>query len=113
MQPQSRRLFDIGAQAERTALAWQRTALGVVAVGALTVRWSVTEDFPVLPGIALVVVGGLAGLFVVRNRYLRVLQTVQSDQTPLSRYLIPVTTAFLVVVIAAITVGVAVEFARE
>lgn len=108
-----RALFDVGAQAERTALAWQRTALGVVAVGALSVRWSVAEDFPVLPGIAMVVFGGLAGLFVVRQRYLRVLRTVQSAQTPLSRYLIPLTTIFMVVVLAVIALGVAVEFGRE
>lgn len=108
-----RELFDVGAQAERTALAWQRTALGVMAVGALSVRWSVTEDFPVLPGIALVVFGGLAGLFVVRQRYLRVLKTVHSDQTPLSRYLIPLTTIFMVGVLTVIAMGVAVEFTRE
>lgn len=105
-------LFDVGAQAERTALAWQRTALGLVAVAALTVRWSVTENFPVLPGIGLAVAGGLAGLVVVRQRYLRVLHTVQTGQTPASRYLIGATTLFMVAVIVGIAVGVAVEFTR-
>lgn len=101
---------DAGTAAERTALSWQRTALGVVATGALTVRWSVTEHFPMLPGIALTVFGGVAGLFVVRQRYLRVLTTVRTGQTPLSRYLVAATTAFMVVVIAGVAVGVASQF---
>lgn len=111
--PDSRALFDIGAQAERTSLAWQRTALGVVAVGALSIRWSVTENFPVFPGIALVVFGAIAGLFVVRQRYLRVLKTVTTGQNPLSRYIIGLTTVFMIVVIGAIAIGVAIEFSRE
>jgi uncharacterized membrane protein YidH (DUF202 family) len=109
---QDGRLFDVGAQAERTAMAWQRTALGLVAVAALTVRWSVTENLPVLPGIALAVAGGLAGLVVVRQRYLRVLRTVPHGQTPVSRYLIPASTVFMVAVTVGIAVGVAVEFSR-
>lgn len=103
---------EAGAQAERTALAWQRTAIGVVAVGALTVRWTIVEHFPALPGIALATFGGVAGLFVVRQRYLRVHQTVAAGRTPVSRYLIPATAAFMAVVVAAITVGVVIEFAR-
>ena len=101
---------DAGTAAERTALSWQRTALGVVATGALTVRCSVTEHFPILPGVALTAFGGIAGLFIVRQRYLRVLITVRTGRTPLSRYLIPATTAFMVVVEAGIAVGVASRF---
>lgn len=111
--PDTRQLFDVGAQAERTALAWQRTALGLVAVAALTVRWSVTENFPVFPGIGLAVAGGLAGLVVVRQRYLRVLRTVETGHTPTSRYLIGATTVFMVAVVVGIAVGVAVEFSRD
>lgn len=106
-------LTDAGVQAERTALAWRRTGLGLVAVGALAVRWSVSEDFPPYPGVLLSAFGGVAGLFIVRARYLRVLHTVQTGQTPLSRYLIPVTTLVMVAVVAAFAVGIAAEFARE
>ena len=107
-----RRLFDIGAQAERTAMAWQRTGIGVMAAGALVVRWSVAEDFTVLPGIALTVFGGFLSLYIVRQRYRRVLTTVEAGQTPLSRYLIPGTTVFLLVVVVATAIAVADELAH-
>lgn len=34
-------LFDLGLQAERTALSWRRTSLSIVAAGALLLRLSV------------------------------------------------------------------------
>ena len=77
-------LFDVGAQAERTALAWQRTGIGTIAVGALVLRWCVTENFPLWPGVVLAMCGGITTLFLVRQRYQRVLRTVTTAQTPLS-----------------------------
>lgn len=103
---------EAGSQAERTALAWRRTSLSLIAVGALAIRWSVAEDFPPYPGVLLTAFGGVVGLFVVRARYLRVLHTVSTGQTPLSRYLIPITTVFMVLVALAFSVGMAAEFAR-
>lgn len=105
-------LFDVGAQAERTAMAWQRTGIGVMAAGALVVRWSVAEDFTVWPGVLLTVFGGFLSLYIVRQRYRRVLTTVESGQTPLSRYLIPATSAFLVVVVVATAIAVSDELAH-
>jgi len=105
-------LFDIGAQAERTALAWQRTGIGAIAVGALVLRWCVTEDFPLWPGIVLAACGGVTTLFLVRQRYHRVLRTVSTGQTPMSRLLVPGTTLFMVVVVLGIGVGVCYEFLR-
>jgi len=102
---------EAGTQAERTALSWRRTSLGLIGVGALAVRWSVTEDFPPYPGVILTAFGGVVGLFVARARYLRVLHTVSNGQTPLSRYLIPVTTVVMVLVALAFSVGIAAEFA--
>lgn len=104
---------EAGSQAERTALSWRRTALGLIAVGALAIRWSVAEDFPPYPGILLTAFGGVVGLFVPRARYLRVLDTVSRGQTPLSRRLIPLTTAVMVVVAVGFALGIALEFARS
>jgi uncharacterized membrane protein YidH (DUF202 family) len=98
-----------GAQAERTALAWQRTGIGLVLIGLLITRWSVTEAFPAWPGIVVAGLGGLAGLILVRRRYHRVLHTVSTGQTPLSRYLVPSTTALMVLIVLGVAAGYAVE----
>jgi uncharacterized membrane protein YidH (DUF202 family) len=37
-QPSEHALFDLNAAAERTSLAWQRSGLGMVGVGALFIR---------------------------------------------------------------------------
>ena len=105
-------LFDVGAQAERTALAWQRTGIGLMAAGALVVRWTVTERFPPWPGVALVGFGAFASLLLVRQRYRRVLKMVRAEQTPLSRYLIPGTAAFMVAVILAMIGALGFELAH-
>lgn len=103
---------EAGSQAERTALSWRRTSLSLIAVGALAIRWSVAEDFPPYPGILLTAFGGVVGLFVPRGRYRRVLHTVATGQTPLSRNLIPVTTAVMALVAIAFAIGIAAEFGR-
>ena len=55
-----RHLLDAGAQAERTALAWQRTGIGAVAVGALLVHGHVNQHvLPLWPGLLLATVAGL------------------------------------------------------
>lgn len=105
-------LIDAGGPAERTALAWQRTALGVVAVGALATRWTVTEQYPVWPAIVLATFGGVVGLFLGRQRYLRILTTVRAGETPLSRYLVPATAVFMVLIAAALSVGIGIELTR-
>lgn len=106
------RLLDVGAVAERTALAWQRTGVGIMASGALAVRWCVIENFPVWPGVLLAVIGAGASLIVVPRRYRRVLETVRAGQTPLSRYLVPATAAFMTAVVLTMAIGVGVELAR-
>lgn len=105
-------LFDVGAQAERTALAWQRTGIGTIAIGALVLRWCVTEGFPLWPGIVLAACGGAATLFLVRQRYHRVLRTVSAAETPVSRFLVPGTAIFMVSVVLAVGYGVFCELLR-
>jgi uncharacterized membrane protein YidH (DUF202 family) len=102
-------LMDVGAQAERTALAWQRTAIGVMAVGALWVRWDIHEHLPVWPGILLTAVAGLAVVMLVPVRYSRVLRTVRAGHTPLSRATVPAAAAVLAVVILAVGAEVAIR----
>ena len=104
-------LIDAAGPAERTALAWQRTSLGVVVVGALAARWCATEQFPVWPPIVLAAFGGVIGLFLGRQRYLRIMATVRAGETPLSRYLVPATAVFMVLIVAAISTGICIELA--
>jgi putative membrane protein len=62
-------------QPERTALAWRRTGLGMLAVAALLVHAAMRKESPVLLGAAYVVallgLGTLGGLATVRYRRLR------------------------------------------
>lgn len=99
-------LFDVGAQAERTALAWQRTGIGAMAVGALLMRAHVHAHLlSPWPGALLVVVAALAILILVPQRYRRVLGSVRAGRSPLSRGMVPAATLVLVVA----TVGIGVE----
>ncbi len=56
-----------GAQAERTALSWQRTGLAAVAVGALAARTTAP-----VAGVVLVLDGVLAAGVVAPIRYARI-----------------------------------------
>lgn len=109
MDPERSELMDVGAQAERTALAWQRTGIGTMAAGGLAVRWSVTEHFPIWPGVLLVVLGAFASLILVRQRYRRVLKTVRAGQSPLSRFLVPGAALFMIAVVLSIGAGIVTE----
>jgi uncharacterized membrane protein YidH (DUF202 family) len=65
-------VLDLGLQHERTALAWDRTALGLIVVGALVVR--AVRDLGLLwaiPGLLTVGVGGLVLWLGVRQRHRR------------------------------------------
>jgi uncharacterized membrane protein YidH (DUF202 family) len=109
MDPQPAELVDVGAQAERTALAWQRTGIGTMAAGALAVRWSVTEHFPLWPGVVLVLFGAFASLVLVQQRYRRVVKTVRAGQSPRSRILVPGAALVLLVVVLSIGAGIVAE----
>jgi uncharacterized membrane protein YidH (DUF202 family) len=102
-------LIDVGAQAERTALAWQRTGIGLMAVAALLLRWEVTEYLPVWPGVVIAAVAGVAVLFVVPDRYRRVLRAVRAGHTPRSRRMLPAATVFMILVILCLSAELAVS----
>jgi uncharacterized membrane protein YidH (DUF202 family) len=64
------RLFDLGAQLERTTLAWLRTALALTAAGALVARFAVISGLPLLGyavGAALVATGIFSGALASRS----------------------------------------------
>jgi putative membrane protein len=95
-------------QPERTALSWQRTALGAVAVGALIGHRGVVGGHPALlvpAGIcALIGVAMLSGVGAVRDR--RVWQRTHQDEPVADARLATLGTAAVVVVtlLAAVSV---------
>ncbi len=99
-------LMDVGAQAERTALAWQRTGIGMMAVGALLVRWNVEQHVPAWPGVLLTIVAGLAILVLVPHRYHRILQTVRAGHNPRSRGMVPGAMLLVLVLALGIAAGI-------
>lgn len=81
-------LFDPGAQAERTALSWRRTGLGLVGVGALLLRSG--GDGPAVLSLAVgaadVATGAVLAAVVAPSRYRRTLAAVTAGRTPLARW---------------------------
>jgi uncharacterized membrane protein YidH (DUF202 family) len=59
-----------GLQAERTAMAWQRTALGLGGVSALLLHHAGGKPLPSVPG-AAGLLAALVVLLLVEARYLR------------------------------------------
>jgi uncharacterized membrane protein YidH (DUF202 family) len=102
-------LLDAGAQAERTALAWQRTGIGAMAVAGLLLRWDVTEHLPVWPDILVAAAAGIAVMFFVSGRYRGMLRAMRADRTPLSRAMVPAATVSMLVIILDIGAELAVS----
>lgn len=96
-------LMDVGAQAERTGLAWQRTMFSMIAVGALLLHAHINERlWPMWPGALLMTLAGGTALVVVPLHYRWILRTVRSGHSPVSRTTISVTTLALVVTIVGV-----------
>lgn len=95
-------LIDVGAQAERTALAWQRTAIGALAVAALVLRWEALDDLPMWPGIVLAVAGGATVVSFASRRYRCMLHAMGDRRTPVSRRMVPAATVAMTAVILGI-----------
>jgi uncharacterized membrane protein YidH (DUF202 family) len=77
-------LLDLGAAAERTSFAWQRSGLGMVGVGALFIRGHALLS--VLTGCVLVGTGILATTLLGPWRYQAILARVRAKRSPSSRW---------------------------
>lgn len=72
-------VIDAGLQSERTAMAWQRTALGVGGISALLVHAADRDVLAMVPGFAGLLVA--LGLLVLgETRYTRVLRRVRAGE---------------------------------
>ena len=93
-------LFDPGLQAERTAMAWQRTALGVGAIGALLVHHAGVASWGALPG-ALGLLTAIGLIVASEHRYERTVRQVRYGGAPVSRFLVRSLTAATVLLAAS------------
>ncbi len=84
--------MDPGLQAERTQMAWQRTALGVGGTSALLMHVADRDLVVMVPGgVGLLVALGL--LLVGEGRYSWTLERVQAGEPPLDHVLVRATAA--------------------
>jgi putative membrane protein len=99
-------------QPERTALAWQRTGLGVIAVAGLVAHGAVEHENPVLLAVAgaaaLLGLGVLGGLAPVRYHQVRRRRATGADMSAPG----PVAAATVTVVLAAVAAATAVVTLR-
>lgn len=93
---------DPGLQAQRTALAWHRTGLAVLANALVILRSGVSAGHPVLTALGVLLLAGAAGVAaggVWRSRTLRL--GAHAAATP-----VPVVRAVAAVTVLAATAGV-------
>ncbi len=94
---------ETGLPAERTAMAWQRTALGVGGVSALIVHHAAGTPWLVVPGV-LGLLAALVLLVVVEERYHHTLHKVSAGETPMGPRLVRWTAVGTVALALAATV---------
>ena len=81
--PETDDVWDAGLQPERTALAWQRTALTILGLGFALPRftWTTLGPWSVALG-ALPVLGAISLLFLNHRRYRQTHHTLKSGRPP-------------------------------
>lgn len=105
--PRPDRSFDEGLQHERTALAWERTAVATMVAGALLARWAAEDAAPLfgLLGIVQVAFGG--GLLAWTGRHYEDLHgPLRAGDSPVHPVAVRV-----VGVATTVSIGVALAFA--
>lgn len=80
----ARGLFDGGVQQERTAMAWERTAIGLVAVGAAVGRSARFSELPFIEVAAALLALGFGALLLVWSgmHYESLHDVLRSGETP-------------------------------
>lgn len=91
--------LDVGLPAERTAMAWQRTALSLAGVSALVVHLADRDLVAAVPGVLGLLVA-LALLLVAERRYTWVVRRVEAGEPPLDHRLNLVLTVGVVMLAA-------------
>ena len=110
MSPEPDHVVDLGMQAERTALAWRRTALGVGVGGVVALRLAAPALGPVV-AVAAVSGGVLAALaFWLAGRRYRAVQTSLRDRGDLGALARPAAPLVAVAVATTLIGGVAFAF---
>ncbi len=92
--------LDAGLQAERTAMAWQRTALGVGAVGALLVHYTGGLSVKAVPGL-LGLAAALVMLLAAEHRYVVTVRRVRAGHPTTSPALVRAVTVTVLLLAAA------------
>jgi putative membrane protein len=101
--------LDVGLAAERTAMAWQRTALALAAFSALLVHLADSDLVVAAPGLGGLVLA-LALLVMGERRYATAVRRVEEGRSPLAHGLTRLLTGGLVVLsVSALVFVVVVE----
>jgi uncharacterized membrane protein YidH (DUF202 family) len=101
--------LDPGLQAERTYLAWQRTGLGLAAIGALLLHSAIDGGQPLaIPGALTLVVAAVLTARAQR-RYRSTVSYIRLGRSPVD-YRVVATTAALTVVLGIVGLGAIVVF---
>lgn len=81
------RLVEHAAQAERTALSWQRTGFRVLLVGALLAHTGQIPGHvdPEVAALVVIALGTLLSTLVPTVRYRRIVADIEQGHTPASR----------------------------
>lgn len=100
--------IDPGLQSERTAMAWQRTALGLGGVAALLLHEAGSNPLTAAPGVAGMLVAVVV-LVVAERRYEHTVRHVVAGRGPASPGLVRTMAATSVALSVAALVLIAVE----
>ncbi len=105
-------ILDPGAQAERTTLAWQRTGLALLGVGAvlLHVDGAAAGRLVRTVGLLDLVAGAAIGSVVAPARYRQTVRLVVGARSPLARRSVWVVTACAMATALAVAIDLAAPF---